>query len=65
MLESDGKHSAGTMAAVNIFVLTLSSSLVSLCEMSLDGGGQVSVTQGSSFTISCRLDNFYEFCKFK
>ena len=65
ILESDARHSTATMTAVNIFLLTLSSSLVSRCEMYLDGGGQVSVTQGASFTISCRLDNFYEFCKFR
>ena len=32
---------------------------------SVRGGGQVTVRQGQSFTLSCLADSYYEFCTFR
>ena len=46
-------------------------SLVPLClllrlgDTALQGGGQVTTSIGATFTLTCQLDTFYEFCSFR
>ena len=39
--------------------------LIRLGDMALQGGGQVTTSIGATFTLTCQLDSFYEFCSFR